>query len=223
MTRICEVPGCDRPAVAQGICDMHRMRRRLGIPDDQPRQQRATRAEVQAALPRMTEMRQAGATHAEISRAVGITRSVVSRELRAAGITPPPREVPHGRPIAWQQHRCRCPVCVAAKREYKREDRARRIARAQITAEHGTVLAYDQGCRCDECRAAMAARSADRQARTAPVADRSGQPWTLEDMEIALRTDLTIEQRALRLGRTHAAIDDWLRLYRKRPPDPSRD
>lgn len=42
-------------------------------------------------------------------------------------------------------------------------------------------------------------------------------------MEIALRTDLAIEQRALRLGRTHAAIDDWLRLYWKRPPDPSRD
>lgn len=35
-----------------------------------------------------------------------------------------------------------------------------------------------------------------------------------------MRDDLTIEERALLLGRTYAAVDDWLRLYRKRPDDP---
>ncbi|MFC0673567.1 hypothetical protein [Brachybacterium hainanense] len=33
-------------------------------------------------------------------------------------------------------------------------------------------------------------------------------------------TSITIEQRAARIGRTFAAVDDWLRAYLRRPDDP---
>ena len=215
----CTVPGCDRDAVARGICDLHRARRRAGIPDDAPVQRHPTRAEVAAALPRMIEMRQQGAELEEIAAAVGLSKSTVSKRLRAAGITRA-RQIPHGTTSGWQYHRCDCDTCRDAKRAYKRDERRRRLARAHITAEHGTRRAYQQGCDCDACRAAVARASAERVERSRPGAYRHGARWTLQDAETAMRTDITIEERAALLGRTYAAVDDWIRTYMRRPDDP---
>lgn len=216
----CTVPACDRDAVARGICDLHRARRRAGIPDDAPVQRHPTRAEVAAALPRMIEMRQQGAELTDIAAAVGISAETVSKHLRAAGIGQPSRSIPHGTPSGWQYHRCDCDVCRDAKRVYKRDERRRRLARARITADHGTRRAYAQGCDCDACRTAVARASAERVERTRPGAHRHGARWTQQDAETAMRTDITIEERAALLGRTYAAVDDWIRAYLRRPDDP---
>ncbi len=215
----CTVPACDRDAVARGICDLHRARRRAGIPDDAPVQRHPTRAQVAAALPRMIEMRQQGAELTDIAAAVGISAETVSKHLRAAGITRA-RQIPHGTTSGWQYHRCDCDVCRDAKRVHKRDERRRRLARARITADHGTVRAYKQGCDCDACRTATAHASAERVERTRPGAHRHGARWTLQDAETAMRTDITIEERAALLGRTYAAVDDWIRAYMRRPDDP---
>src|SRR5690606_4976323 len=209
------------PVVARGICDMHRARRRLGIPDDQPVARRPTRAEIEAVTPRMIEMRRAGARIHEIAEEVGVGPVTVGRILRREGIVAPER-IPHGTPSAWQYHGCTCEVCGEAKREYRRVEHLRKIARERITAPHGTPLAYSQGCRCRACTDAAATESAERQARTIPAASRSGQPWEQWEAEIAMDRSLTIEQRAARIGRTFAAVDDWIRAYRRRPDGPFR-
>lgn len=111
-------------------------------------------------------------------------------------------------------------MCRAARSEYKRHERLLRRTRKRITAAHGTVLAYQQGCDCEDCLAAVAEQDRQRQARTVEGAYRHGKPWTRVDAETAMRTDLTIEERAALLGRTHAAVDNWLRAYHARPDDP---
>jgi hypothetical protein len=217
---ICEVPGCDRPVIARGICDLHRVRRAQGIPDDQPVQRQATRAELAAATPRIIEARRGGATIQAIVEETGISYSTVSKILKQAGVGRPVTEIPHGTPSGWQWHKCRCDECLAARTEYKRLERLRRRARAGITAEHGTVRAYAQGCDCERCLAAVAETDRQRQARTVPGAHRHGRRWNALDAETAMRTDITIEERAALLGRTYAAVDDWLRAYLARPDDP---
>ena len=216
----CTVPGCDRETVARGLCDLHRVRQAHGIPLDQPVQRQATQARIAELTPRIIELRQTGATIDAIATDVGLHGATISRILRREGVTAPAREVPHGTPSGWQHHKCRCEVCLEARTEYKRQEHRRRQARARITAGHGTVRAYQQGCNCTACTAAVAAQSAERQARTVPGAHRHGHRWTVMDAETAMRTDLTIEERAALLGRTHAAVDDWLRSYLRRPDDP---
>lgn len=214
----CEVEGCARPAVARGVCDMHRARRARGIPDDRPVQRQVTRAQIAERLPEMIAMREAGASFREIAARVGMHPATVSRALR--GVAPPPVEIPHGRPSAWQYHKCRCDICTRARRAYKRRERDRQLAAPTVTAEHGTILAYRQGCRCPACMRASAGEMAARQARTVQGAYRHGAAWTSVDAETALRPDLTIEEKAALLGRTHAAVDNWIRAYQKRPDDP---
>lgn len=200
------------------MCAMHRTRARVGIPLDQPVQRQATRAEIAAAMPQMRAMREGGATYRQIAATVGIGVAAVSRALRRAGVQAP-RVIPHGTPSGWQHHRCRCEICLIARREYKRAERAARMARP-ATAPHGTSLAYRQGCRCDQCAAMSGEETRRRQARTRPTARRSGARWTGADAEIAMREDLTIEEKAVMMGRTFAAVDDWLRAYERRPDDP---
>lgn len=48
---------------------------------------------------------------------------------------------------------CRCEKCTKAAREYRRAQRARRLA-TPGTLSHGTRASYDCGCRCERCTAA---------------------------------------------------------------------
>lgn len=58
---------------------------------------------------------------------------------------------------------CRCEVCRAAARLYRREQRAARLASGQI--EHGLTAGYDCGCRCPDCRDARSVRHQRYRAR----------------------------------------------------------
>lgn len=219
----CTADECGRDAVARGLCDAHRARQRLGIPMDAPVRRQITKAEKERLRPQVLQMRRDGASYPEIAAATGMNRETVRKMCAAAGLSLPTTEIPHGRPSAWVHHHCTCDICLIAKREYKRAEYEARLERADVTAEHGTTRAYGQGCRCDDCASATRERSAQRQPRTVPGAMRHGHMWTAEDAEIALDSSLTIEQRAARLGRTHAAIDDWLAAYQRRKKPARRE
>lgn len=219
--RTCEVPGCGRRHETGGRCSMHHMRQRLGIPDDQPVQRQATRQEVEDALPLMAQMRSEGGTYVDIAAAVGMCTDTVRRALKRAGVEAPKKPIPHGTPSGWQWHKCRCDVCLNARRLYKKTEREKRQTRP-VTAEHGTERAYQQGCDCGECREAMRVYLADRQARSREHASRHGRVWQQWEAEVAFDTSLTIEERAARIGRTFAAVDNFIRAQKRRPDDPYR-
>lgn len=168
----------------------------------------------------VTARREAGETIRAIAADLGIASSTLERWLKQWGVPHPHREWPHGRPGAFITRGCRCEVCGPAFREYKRAERERRLSRP-VTAEHGTTLGYQQGCPCDKCAEAMRIYLRDRNDRTRATATHHGQEWTGADAEVAYtRTDLTIAQRAELLGRTYAAVDNFIRAYKRRPDDP---
>lgn len=108
-----------------------------------------------------------------------------------------------GRYINWG---CRCGVCRAAEVSYKREQRTK----PPSPKSHGTPYNYSRGCRCDTCTQANSATilavHRRRQAESLASAHNKGKEWTGPELEIALRTDLTIPQIAERLGRTVWAV-----------------
>lgn len=213
----CEVPACGRSVHTAGRCGLHYARKRLGIADDQPVQHQASRDTIERLTPRVVQLWEAGTRQRDIAAEVGLSHTTVEKIIKKAGAK---KGIPHGTPSAWQYHRCRCEVCLEARTEYKRSERLRRLARAKITADHGTVLAYRQGCRCEPCMTAVAEESRARNEASRPGAHRHGRRWTSVDAHTAYRTDLTIAERAELLGRTFAAVDDWIRTYDRRPDDP---
>lgn len=216
----CTVSWCDREAVANGLCDRCRVRARAGIDPDQPPMRMATDADRDRLRPEMTRRREAGQTYQQIADAVGISHVTTARWLKLWQVEAPAREWPHGRPGAFITHSCRCEVCLPAFREYKRAERERRLTRP-VAAEHGTVLAYQQGCRCDDCTETMRASLRERNESTRAGATHHGQRWTGADAEIAYtRADLTIAERAEMLGRTFSSVDNFIRTYNRRPDDP---
>lgn len=70
----------------------------------------------------------------------------------------------HGTVYGFMKARCRCDECSARKRQwYDERNEARRKAGGNKRgkygrpAEHGEILMYRRGCKCDLCRAANAA------------------------------------------------------------------
>lgn len=52
-------------------------------------------------------------------------------------------------------------------------------------------------------------------------APRLWQPWTREEAKLAYtRTDLPLGERVAILGRSHAAVESYIRKYQRRPDDP---
>ncbi|MDO5619312.1 hypothetical protein [Kocuria sp.] len=210
----CIIPKCNGTATARGLCDAHLARQRLGIPmDSTPIRRAVPKAERAKQKAEARELRAQGWGTDELAELYGVSRTYMGQWV--AGIVPP-APIPHGQPSAWVHHKCDCDICREAKRAYKRAEYRKRQERGLIVAPHGTVRAYNQGCSCEACRAAVAEKDAQRQERTRPTAHNHGKRWTGADAEIAHRTDLTIEQRAVMLGRTHAAVDDFLRDYGRR-------
>ncbi|MEH0110765.1 hypothetical protein V6N00_13725 [Tersicoccus sp. MR15.9] len=224
---VCTQAECGRVVAARGLCAAHYRRRALGLPMDTPIRHLTTPAEVEAALPRIRDLRASGATLPQIADRTGLTYRAVRRIVAQHGVPSPPPVIRHGTTSGWMNHGCPCPACTTAKAQYKRTQNQRRIARANITAEHGTVLAYEQGCRCEDCSAATAAASRERNARTRARAVAHRARWTEKDKGIATRADLTIEQKAAELGRLLgggqlAPPTPTLRLYRLTPASEGR-
>jgi hypothetical protein len=86
---------------------------------------------------------------------------------------------------------------------------------------HGNAARYKAGCRCEECTAAETTRTnmlkEARQSRTLDSTKKGGQMWTGPELEIATREDLTIEQAAVKLGRTYRAVQNMRRKCRQDP------
>jgi hypothetical protein len=129
--------------------------------------------------------------------------------VRALGLTrqAPTRIIP-GRPVCWQTG-CMHPVCVAARSEYKRDERERGIARGPVT--HG-LGGYHRGCHCDICQAAHDASMRERQDRTRQTAVSHGEPWRADEDDAVMDRSRRIEDIAADLGRTYAAVDNRRRL-----------
>lgn len=86
-------------------------------------------------------------------------------------------EIIHGTYDGYANHRCRCEACTKANTDYYRERRhalgihrpvsevrAERRAAAEARDNHGTETRYSLGCRCRECRDAVAAARRRRRA-----------------------------------------------------------
>lgn len=58
----------------------------------------------------------------------------------------------HGTENGYGNLGCRCAGCRAANAARRRNYLARVRANGRILGKHGTEVAYDSGCRCDECR-----------------------------------------------------------------------
>jgi len=139
--------------------------------------------------------------------------------------SPLPEVTTHGK---WGYDRgCRCDTCRTAKRDRDRARRANRKARTLeglTDVEHGTIRGYQMdGCRCEACSVAAATlrsvrksanpekvngyqRGWNRDAVVESGACRYGYLWTGAELEIVTRTDLTVAELAVLLGRTQSAV-----------------
>jgi hypothetical protein len=81
----------------------------------------------------------------------------------------PGSKAPHGTIARYSGHDCRCPKCIRAQREWKREKYGhlpREVWLADIRPEHGTESRYNgYACRCDLCREASARARRERRAK----------------------------------------------------------
>lgn len=219
----CKIDGCGGKATTRGLCGAHYSRLlKYGDPQtDRPVATHVTPEEKKRLLPIITRLRKQGWSYQAIGDEVGRSGAWVGKVILSEGVEKghKPSEIPHGRPSAWVWHKCRCDVCMEAKVEYKRLERERRMERP-VTAEHGTTTAYGQGCRCEACTEAERVWLAQRLERSRKSARRHGHRWEQWEAEIAFDTDYTIEERAKRVGRTYAAVDNFIRAQMRRPDDP---
>jgi hypothetical protein len=155
----------------------------------------------------------------------------VLRQANADGVQV--RLAPHGTTGCYGRG-CRCDACRAANARHHqrlRQQRALRAASAQF--EHGLSAYKNWACRCEVCLKAKqmdnhalylhdpkapGLRTARRQARTLEQAKRHRYMWTGPELEIAARSDLTVQQIALMLGRTYYAVRGMRWLVRQGDP-----
>lgn len=217
----CKHPGCKRPCTNHGTyCAAHYDRLRKGQDMDASLRDRTNRADREQWETLARKMREAGAYLREIAEVTGCGKDALRVWLKDVPAGKRPPRVVHGTTSAWQWYGCRCEICTESKRVYKAEEHARRMERANITNPHGTAAAYRQGCKCQACRIAVATLGRDRNHATRGDATHHGEEWTREDALVAFDTSLSIKERAAILGRTYAAVDNFIRAYKRRGLDP---
>lgn len=133
-------------------------------------------------------------------------------KLREAFRSYPADRIPHG-VGGYRNYSCRCAVCCEAHSVALKDTRARR--RDDLEGlPHGTASGfYYWGCHCGECFKASQAEAARRKAidgdlnnQTRETARRYGDQWTGPELELLARTDLTLKEKAVMLGRTWYAV-----------------
>ncbi|WP_460690208.1 hypothetical protein [Nesterenkonia suensis] len=153
-------------------------------------------------------------TKAEIGERLGYLEERIRLAMHRMGVehdghAAHPTQIPHGTPSGWSWHKCRCEVCVEARREYKRAERVRRLDGFDPDKyEHGRTETYQAGCDCEPCAAAMRSFLAARNDQSRRTARQHTSPWTGPDVEYAMRDDIPLAQIARDLGRTYAAVSN---------------
>lgn len=109
----------------------------------------------------------------------------------------------HGQPGTYNQG-CRCKVCRDAHRKRCARTRAsldERRAASPSDVPHSLSGYINWGCRCDICKDAH---------REYEIGDwdvsRGGQPWTEDELQLAVREDLRVYVIARRLKRPYQAV-----------------
>lgn len=128
-------------------------------------------------------LRSTGLEYKEIARRLGVSPKAAGEAGKAAGFSGHlKRTLEHGSPARWRAG-CRCDLCVDANRAYMRpyQEKSQERVGAKRVAE----------------RAAQRARSAAHR-----------QPWTQDDVQTVMRDDLSIQELAVMLGRTSAAVNN---------------
>ena len=200
---------CGQDATIRGYCkSCYRRELKAGRLEITPRKPSTQR--VKDDLHTLKALRAAGKSDVEIAKLYDVRPELIRAYL--LGVPRPPKPWPHGRPGAFITHKCRCDICLPAYRLYKQREHAKRRA-TNRPVTHGTRTGYDDGCRCSECQDAMISYLRERNARTREKATRTGKTWTELDLEIAARTDISIEEKANLLGRTYAAVDNAMRKH----------
>lgn len=128
-----------------------------------------------------------GITLRHIATELGTHMGVVSERVRVLGLT---RGDIRDRGIEYRRAKSR-------ERERKAKERGAHV--------HG-LSGYKYGCRCQICTTAHYDYFVVRQNRTREGAKSHFQRWTDSDDNIAIDTTLTIEEAALRLGRTYGSV-----------------
>jgi len=143
------------------------------------------------------------------------------------------KPIPHGTRNGYSHYGCRCDECSEANSEWRKAQRARWRAAGcapgkapprSTAVPHGTISGYTYwNCRCEPCARAMRADTAKRQAannaEALQKASRHGREWTVPEMEVASRADLTARQAAELLGRSVYSVQN-MRVAMKRVDAP---
>lgn len=181
-----------------------------------------TRAEREQWTPVVVKRLREGDSIAKISQDTGFDKGTIRRWwMRATNNEPLPKRtrrvpIPHGTPSGWSWHKCKCGVCMEAKREYKAREYQRAKAREVKPEEHGTHTGRWHGCKCQACRQVNIDQRQGQQERTREHASSHFKRWSAVEDDVAFRTDLTTEEKALMLGRTFAAVENRLRWWQRR-------
>lgn len=191
----CAFEGCDRPAETRGYCGGHYSQFNRGV-EMKPLQKNATKAQVKAATPHIIRLRREGMKIKDIAAEVDINKSTITSILaQNGGVGERIQDrAPHGAPARWQEG-CRCKKCLEGRREYKRVEHQKHLAK--LSEEQLVTEA-------EKSRLA----TAQRQQRSTTTARRNGRSWTGTEVELAIRDDLTIEEIGRRLGRSYASISN---------------
>lgn len=153
-------------------------------------------------------------TKAEIGERTGKKEDAIGAAMRRLGIIHDGdaisrSRIKHGTTGAWMYRKCRCDICIEARRDYKRREwQKRQESFRWADYEHGKTETYSAGCDCEKCAEAMRIYLLQRNQRTQDTARAMGKRWTGPEVEHAIRDDLSIEQIAADLGRTYAAVSN---------------
>lgn len=181
-----------------------------------------TRAEREKWLPIVVKRIREGESISKISQDTGFSKGAIRRwwrlgtndeDLPSRAFRAPIR---HGSTSAWAYRKCRCDVCLEAKREYKARERERAKARVVKPEEHGTPTGKWRGCKCQACRQVSIDQRQGQQDRTRASAVKHGTRWSEVEDDVAFRLDLTTEEKAKLLGRTFSSVDNRLRTWERR-------
>lgn len=106
----------------------------------------------------------------------------------------------HGKGSTYMHGGCRCDPCKDAHAALMASQRKNRLTRPQ-DIPHGLSGHNNWGCRCQVCREASTAYGDGDW-----DSSRTGSRWTAEDLELAVRADLSLAEAAKMMRRSYRSV-----------------